>query len=549
MHQVAHRGAGRIEFLSEISQVVLEFSNFDAIELRLTSGELRYRWRARRRSGWSHFEPLPPGSDLAKIEPAHGEPPGWFEPLLSAVIHGSPRLPRERVTALGSFWTGDVAGDAQTLPGMPRAEGVRGSLAIVPMDVGEPSPGVLVLASPELNVIDGQSIETCEAVAQTMGFAVKQRRAQHALRERVKELSCLYSVARILEDPNAALAETLQRAAAALPPAWQHPELLAARIRLDGVAYGAGDVSRAIHRQCATIVVGDRHRGTVEVGYVGDRAEFAEGPFLPEEEHLIRAIAREVGLFVLRVEARQERQRLADQLQHAERLATLGQLAAGLAHSLNEPLGGILGFSQLARKAPDLPKTAADDLDKIIQAALHARDVLRNLMLFARQSPTHRTLVDLNGVLERSLAMLASRLAGGSVRVVRDLAVGRPTIAADEVQIHQVVVNLCVNALQAMPEGGTLTVQTRVEEDFIDLTVRDTGRGMSPEVAQRVFEPFFTTKGPDEGTGLGLSVVQGIVASHGGTVGLESAPGEGTVFRVRFPSGVAIAGDERAGDA
>jgi signal transduction histidine kinase len=530
---VAHRGAARIEFLREVSRMMLEFSGCETIELRLTHGDLRYRWQAKMQPEWFDFQLLAPSGGAASVAPSGEGRACWYDSLVDAMIRGESPSPIGGSTRRGSIWTGDAP---------------AGSLAVVPFEVGEASPGLLVLSSPRMHMITAKNIEFYEAVAQTIGLAVNDRRAQHALRERVKELSCLYAVARIFEDVNDSIGANLQRAVAVLPPAWQHPEILVARITLDEVDYPVGDLPRAIHRQQAEITVGGVRRGVVEVGYTEERPEFAEGPFLKEEEHLIAAVAREVGLFVLRHEARHEKQRLAEQLRHAERLATLGQLAAGIAHSINEPLGGVLGFSQLARKAEGLPAGVADDLDKIIHAALHARDIVHNLMLFARQSPPSRAWVSLNTIVERCLSMLASRLSQGGVHVVSELGPRAPLIHADEVQLHQIVVNLCINALQAMPRGGTLTVRTHAEPDHLVLTVRDTGSGIPAEVSARIFEPFFTTKGPEEGTGLGLSVVHGIVAAHGGTIRFDTKPGEGTTFEVRLPTSSATAAAPGAPD-
>jgi C4-dicarboxylate-specific signal transduction histidine kinase len=250
---------------------------------------------------------------------------------------------------------------------------------------------------------------------------------------------------------------------------------------------------------------------------------------------LINAVAREVSLFAERREAQAEKKRMAEQLRHADRLATVGQLAAGLAHELNEPLGAILGFSQLAKKAPQLPEGAGRDIDKVIEAALHAREIVGQLMLFARRSPPTRAWVKLNTVVDGSLALVAARITDRGVTVVRDFEPRLPAILADAVQLHQVVVNLAVNALQALHDGGTLTLRTRSEPLHVTLTVEDSGTGMTPDVAARAFEPFFTTRNPGEGTGLGLSIVQGIVLSHGGTIEFDSRPDAGTRFVVRLP--------------
>jgi signal transduction histidine kinase len=256
---------------------------------------------------------------------------------------------------------------------------------------------------------------------------------------------------------------------------------------------------------------------------------------LKEERNLINEVARLVGLIVERREAEEEKAQLQDQLRHADRLATIGQLAAGAAHEINEPLGSVLGFAELAKNCPALPDQAEEDLEKIINAALHAREVIRKLMIFARQMPTRKTVLNLNEVIAQGLSFLETRIAQGGIELVRAMQENLPEIEADPDQIQQVLVNLAVNAIQAMPDGGTLTIQTAAKDEVVSIIIEDSGTGMNEEVLEQIFNPFFTTKGVAQGTGLGLSVVHGIVTSHGGKVLVESDPGKGSRFEVLLP--------------
>jgi len=156
-------------------------------------------------------------------------------------------------------------------------------------------------------------------------------------------------------------------------------------------------------------------------------------------------------------------------------------------------------------------------------------------MLFARQMPPQKTRVDLNGIVEEGLYFLEARCAKNGIELTRQLSPRLPKIAADASQLRQVFVNLAVNAIQAMPGGGTLRVATRSSDDRVVLSVEDNGIGMCQEVLKEIFIPFFTTKDINEGTGLGLPVVHGIVTSHGGAINVESAPGHGTRFQVELP--------------
>jgi signal transduction histidine kinase len=247
-------------------------------------------------------------------------------------------------------------------------------------------------------------------------------------------------------------------------------------------------------------------------------------------------VARELASLVVRRTIEDERTRRQEQVRHADRLATIGQLSAGVAHELNEPLATMLGFAQLCRKHPGLPASVTADLDKIIAANLHAREIIKKLMLFARERPPTREKISLHRVIHEGLSYVESRAAKADVEIRRRIECDLPEIYGDPNQLVQVLVNLAVNAIQAMPEGGALTVDAFSENGCVVLAVEDQGVGMTRQAAERAFEPFFTTKEVGVGTGLGLSVVHGIVTSHGGTIRVESEPGRGSRFEVRLPT-------------
>ncbi len=228
---------------------------------------------------------------------------------------------------------------------------------------------------------------------------------------------------------------------------------------------------------------------------------------------------------------------LEQQLQHADRLATVGQLAAGVAHELNGPLNNILGYAQLSSKQQNLPEQVYQDLDNIVRFSLHAREIVKKVMLFSRQLPAGHERVNLNKIIEESLYFTEPLCSSEKLEIQCDLEKNLPDIKGDSSQLRQVVVNLVVNAAQAMSDKqGLVTVQTmRESKNKVSMVVRDTGSGMSPETLEQCFIPFFTTKDVDQGTGLGLSVVHGIVKSHNGAIHAHSTLGKGSSFHVTFP--------------
>jgi two-component system NtrC family sensor kinase len=541
----ANRHLGKLDFLREVSTVLLDFFACDAIEVRLSDRDLHYRWRASRHARRAaQFERVQwtIGQD-GRVIPAF-ENGSDLEEVCRYVAGRCADRTRPFFTDNGSFWTGDTwqpltpalrDDEEERAAGRFCVGGHYRSLIVTRFVVDEQTIGLLQIMNERPHSFCLEEVEFCEEVAQAFGLAVGGRRARADLRERVKELTCLYGIARVAEQPGLPLKGILQRIVELLPPAWFHPEIAAARIVLDGHSHATNGYRPSEFRQSSDIMAGQRKRGIVEVVYLEEKPDFMVGVFLPEEEKLIEAVAREVGLIVEQKEAEEEKSKLQQQLIHADRLATIGQLAAGVAHELNEPLGSILGFAQLTQKCPGLPQQSAKDIEKIATASLYAREIIKKLMVFARQVPPKIVRVDLNQVVEEGLYFLEARCAKASVHVVRALDPGLPEITADPAQLKQVLVNLVVNALQAMPDGGTLTIRTRVDDPGVCLDVEDTGAGMSPEIREKVFLPFFTTKDVNEGTGLGLAVVHGIVAAHGGSIEVESQPGRGARFEIRLP--------------
>jgi two-component system NtrC family sensor kinase len=359
---------------------------------------------------------------------------------------------------------------------------------------------------------------------------------QWALRERVKELLCLYGIAKVVERPAIPLEEVASGIVALLPPSWQHPEVSTARITIDGRVFCSEPFAEGPFCQSADIVLLGQKRGAVEVFYLKDMPPFDEGPFLKEERSLINEVARQMALVLERRQAETERERLQEQLRNADRLATIGKLAAGVAHELNEPLGAILGYAQLTLKEFGIPDQMGRNLEKIVKASLHAREVIRKLLLFSRQLPSALRPIQLNAVVKDSLYLLESRCIKSGVKIALRLRKDLPEIWADPGQIQQVVLNLGVNGIQAMPSGGILKVITELAGDQVLLTMEDTGIGMEPATVSQIFNPFFTTKDVGQGTGLGLSVVHGIITAHGGTIEVDSAPGRGSRFDILLPT-------------
>ncbi|HKQ84387.1 MAG TPA: ATP-binding protein [Steroidobacteraceae bacterium] len=250
-------------------------------------------------------------------------------------------------------------------------------------------------------------------------------------------------------------------------------------------------------------------------------------------------------------EGEEARARLEAQLRQSQKLEAIGTLASGIAHDFNNLLSAILGNVELAVHDTEPASPARTSLGEIRKAGLRARDLIRRIVAFARPQEANTRPLQLAAIVEEALQLVRVTLPA-TVKVKADLHIEAPPVMVDSAQIEQVVFNLCTNAYQAMPNHvGCIDVSLSVRDvdataaapdaalragRYVCLRVADTGVGMSPETVHRIFEPFFTTKPSGEGSGLGLSIVHGIVRAHGGVINVESAPGRGTSFHVFLPA-------------
>ncbi len=252
-----------------------------------------------------------------------------------------------------------------------------------------------------------------------------------------------------------------------------------------------------------------------------------------------------------RIEAEQERQKLEAQLRQAQKLEAVGTLAGGIAHDFNNILTAILGYAELAREDSLPGSLVVRDVDQILVAGKRARDLVKQILAFSRQSEIELIPLQPSIIVKEAMKLLRSSFPS-TIRIVEDIDGSAGLVLADPTQIHQVLVNLCTNAYHAMEKQGgvlTITLQRRtlnhaelhgnpkaLPGEYIQLAVRDTGPGISPEIHERIFDPYFTTKEHGKGTGLGLAIVRGIVMSCGGVITCRSTLGEGSEFCVSLPA-------------
>jgi signal transduction histidine kinase len=243
-------------------------------------------------------------------------------------------------------------------------------------------------------------------------------------------------------------------------------------------------------------------------------------------------------------------------LRQSEKLATIGQLASGLAHEIGTPLNIISGRAELIKKRSEDKEAMQKNLDIIVSQTERITKIIQQLLGFARKKRPERMDLNISALLETALDLLDHQIQNHRVRVVKDWRDDLPSVIGDPDQLQQVFLNLILNAIQSMPEGGTLhltasskkiskEVLEQGSRPYLEVCVEDTGMGMEKEVLQNIFNPFFTTK--DTGTGLGLMVTYGIIQDHEGWIDVVSEPGKGSVFKVYLPLSPGGVGDEGSG--
>jgi len=450
---------------------------------------------------------------------------------------------------------------AEALLGRPAAELIGEEFGRpVPSDPEQSSSEILVPqadGSPrtvELRAADALWDEDSVSVV-VLRDVTERKRAERALRERVKEVRTLYAAQRELARTDRSLEDRLEHLVELLPPGWLHPDLTEARIIYDGATFATAGFRESPWILTQPVVAGDRIAGRIEVVLV-ERPPAADGddsPFLREERELLEGLATAVSEAIQRDELRRE-------FVQAQKMETIGRLAGGIAHDFNNMMTVIQGIGEMVLEDLPLDHPQRKDIEEILTASRRAAGLTGQLLAFSRRETLLEELFDLRRAVDEVKPMLR-RLIPERIDLRFDLDPVPVPVRADRSKLHQSLLNLVVNAKDAIEREGLIRigVEASVPDDhaptregaeesesvgYAVLTVSDDGAGMEPEVRDRLFEPFFTTKPVGKGTGLGLSVVYGFVTQTGGRVEVESEEGEGSTFRILLPRAREESGEE-----
>ena len=352
------------------------------------------------------------------------------------------------------------------------------------------------------------------------------------LNERVKELSCLYDLASLASEHLHSYEDILQSMVNRISLAWKHSKSAIGEIVVEQDRFISDTIPPFTIYQQSAILVEGQQIGSVKVHYPS--LNFSKEDFLQEEQLLLNKIAQEITNIVEYHRRNKREEILRRSVERNDRLAILGEITAGIAHELNTPLGNILGFSELIAEKSNEDQVKKD-AERISTSALHAREVVKKLMFFSCEMPQQMQSIAINSLVEDALKLLKPSLESSGIilNFIEDSK--NPLGRLDPIQITQEVFNLMINAIHASKPGNDITVSLSSADKNLNLTIQDYGTGISDAIQHKIFEPFFTTKDVGEGSGLGLSVVHGIVKSHGGSIRFSTEEGKGTTFNVNIP--------------
>lgn len=357
---------------------------------------------------------------------------------------------------------------------------------------------------------------------------------EERLKERIKELTCLYEVTSIIVNCDYdQIEDALKGVMRCLQKAWRfstdtHVALVTDQYSIKTKNFPDQSVSLK-----SSIQVFNKKIGYIQVVY--PLPTYDSKDFLPEEKKLLKNICLEVGNLLERKQIKDNEDLIRRKMEHTDRLSILGEITAGMAHELNTPLANILGFSELLKTRIKNDSLANRDLDKIINSAIFSREVVKKLMFFACEMPQQMDLVDIVPIVSDALNLMQPSLK--NKKIVDKLSFSTQSIflRVDAIQLTQVIFNLLLNAIYFAPTRSVINMEITDREKRVEMIIKDQGPGIDPKIRDKIFEPFYSTKPIGEGSGLGLSVVHGIVKSHKGTIKYLPNQPKGTIFVIEFP--------------
>jgi len=425
----------------------------------------------------------------------------------------------------------------------------RGAMT-VRLEYGGKVYGLLAVSIPGALTADKEEQSLFKEVASDVAFALhsigleeKRKQAEHNLRERVKELGCLYGIARVAERPVITWDKVYQEITNLLPPSWRYPKITCARITINGKEFKTENCRETEWKQSSDIKVHGEKVGIVEVGYLEERPEIDEGPFLKEERLLIDAVAERLGRMTERKRTEEELIERTRELEAANQAKS--EFLASMSHELRTPLNAVIGFSELMLDG--IPGNINDEqrqcLSDILSSGQHLLNLINDVLdlskVEARKMELKLENLNLAGVIDDMMQTVKPMLDDNRHKLRVNIEEGLPQVRADKSRLRQIFLNLLSNAVKFTPAGGELGIEASKKGDWCRVSVIDNGIGIKQEDQERIFEAFTQADTllvrEKEGAGLGLTVTKQLVELGGGRIWVKSEYGKGSKFTFTLP--------------
>lgn len=355
---------------------------------------------------------------------------------------------------------------------------------------------------------------------------------EERLKERVKELACLYEISKIISQSNQIEKKVLKRILFTIKKAWKYSNDAVVEIQIDNFSLSTSKINYKTVSQTAAIKTQNFIEGLILVHYPGNK--YSIQSFLTEEQKLLNTIAFEIANYVDKIKNTEKEMVLQRRAERTDRLSILGEITAGIAHEINNPLANILGFAELI-KNQNTDTVIDSDISTIISSVIYSREIVKKLLYFSREMPQQLKLEEIKPIVLFAVSFLKQNFQKKKIR--NEILFKDDNIAAkvDSVQLTQVLFNLLINAIYASPADSTIKILVEHDLKNLFISITDEGTGIPEKIKTKIFEPFFTTKPNNDGNGLGLSVVHGIIKNHNGEIIVKDHLPKGTIFTIKLP--------------
>lgn len=355
---------------------------------------------------------------------------------------------------------------------------------------------------------------------------------EEKLKERVKELTCLYEISKTISRSSCIEKQVLKKIISSTKKAWRYGEDAIIEIHVPEYVLSTSKLENESVSQSSIIKIANATIGFIKVHY--PKNKYTLNDFLKEEQKLLDTIAFEIGNYLEKFKNIEKKQVLMRTVERIDRLSVLGEMTAGIAHELNTPLGNILGYAELIKSSNNDPEIDSD-ITTVINSVIYSREIVKKLMFFSCEMPQQLELTEIKPIVTFALSFLKQNFQEKRIKSEVIFKNDNITARIDAVQITQVLFNLIINAIHASPEKSTIKIVIETDSKNLSITIEDQGIGIPDAIKQKIFEPFFTTKPTNDGCGLGLSVVHGIVKNHNGEILVQDNMPTGSVFLIKLP--------------